>query len=86
MLFYGRSNVFQLQFVFIPFSDNKIMGEKSPNYFIESEIPGRILKYNPNIKIVILLCEPAARVFSDYTHFHRNIAKNSAFKLLGNGI
>jgi hypothetical protein len=68
------------------FLENKLIGDKSPNYFIESEIPGRILKYNPNSKIVILLCEPAARAFSDYSHFHRNIANNNPYQLLGKRI
>ena len=62
------------------------MGERSPNYFVEKKIPRRIKMYNENAKIVLMLCEPAARAYSDYTHFTTNIQdqeKNPQHRLLG---
>jgi len=44
------------------FDSIKIIGERSPNYFVESKIPRRIREYNPNIKVVLLLCEPSDRL------------------------
>ena len=44
------------------------MFEKSPNYFESLWIPRLIHQYNPNIKIVIVTCDPAARAFSDFKH------------------
>ena len=66
------------------FDEHKIIGEKSPNYFIESDIPLRIRQYNPRMKIVVLLCEPSARAFSDFVHFEANAQRQSqSTKLLG---
>ena len=53
-------NIFK-NFTMKHFDAEKLVGEKSPNYFLESKIPWRIREYNPNIKIVMLLCEPSDR-------------------------
>ena len=60
-----------------------IVGERSPNYLIESAIPSRIKKYNPNIKVVIMVCEPAARAYSDFIHFSTTSTSRPDTKLLG---
>ena len=66
------------------FDKKKIIGEKSPNYFIESRIPKRIRQYNPNAKVIMVLCEPSSRAYSDYVHFEKNAKFQSRqTKLLG---
>ena len=64
------------------FDEKILVGEKSPNYFVETQVPKRIREYNPNAKIIILVCEPGARVLSDFAHFQRQLAKNTPHQMM----
>ncbi|MBD3275388.1 MAG: sulfotransferase [Candidatus Marinimicrobia bacterium] len=58
---------------FQPNSDNEIIGESTPVYMYWRTAPQRIWKYNPNIKIIIILRNPIERAFS---HWNMNKQKN----------
>jgi len=46
--------------------------EMNPHYFyaLPESIPEDILQVNPKTKIVLVLCEPAARAYSCFVHFN----------------
>jgi hypothetical protein len=46
--------------------DEKIVGEKTPNYCYFEEIPTKIAELNPNCKIIMCVREPVARAYSEY--------------------
>ena len=45
--------------------------EASPNYLVFPEAMRRIKKYNPRIKIIIILRNPTERAFSAWNHFRK---------------
>lgn len=49
---------------------NKICGDKSPNYCLDSEYSAKeIYKYYPDVKLIFLLRNPITRAYSAYNHF-----------------
>lgn len=42
--------------------------DKTPSLLTDSTIPPRVYAYNPNVKIIVILCEPAHRTLSHYLH------------------
>ena len=48
--------------------DFKKLGIKRPNYFGKDEVPLRIFKNNPNIKLILVLRNPIERAISAYFH------------------
>lgn len=53
---------------FTPSSKKRKQGTFSTNTFFDPEAPERIHKYNPNIKLIIILRNPAERLYSHYLH------------------
>ena len=47
-------------------SNKKLVGEKSPSYCYLQYAIDRIYRYNPSIKLILLLREPVSRTFSHY--------------------
>lgn len=47
---------------------NFLQGEASPYYLFHPHVPQRVLQYNPGMKIIILLRDPAQRAISHYKH------------------
>lgn len=45
-----------------------VVGEYSPTYLYCKKAPGRIKKYFPNVKIIVVLRDPVERAFSQYIH------------------
>lgn len=45
-----------------------VVGEYSPTYLYCKEAPKRIKKHFPNVKIIVVLRDPADRAFSQYIH------------------
>ncbi|MEM9347272.1 MAG: sulfotransferase [Planctomycetota bacterium] len=50
---------------------NQIRGIKRPNYLGEPEVPARISRHFPHIKIIAVLRNPVSRAISAYFHFLR---------------
>lgn len=49
-------------------NNEKIIGEVSPSYFYNSDVPRRAFEYNPNMKIVLSLRDPVKRMYSNHLH------------------
>ena len=49
-------------------TDKLIIGEKTPSYCVSQETIDKIYKYNPNIKLILILREPVSRAYSAYNH------------------
>ncbi|XP_070555526.1 heparan sulfate glucosamine 3-O-sulfotransferase 1-like [Ptychodera flava] len=57
----------------MPYSyPDQISMEKSPAYFITDDVPERIYKMDPSVKLLLIVRDPATRVLSDYTQTHTN--------------
>jgi [heparan sulfate]-glucosamine 3-sulfotransferase 5 len=53
----------------MPFSnENQITIEKTPAYFSDSKSSERVFALNPNMKIIVIVCDPVVRAVSHYTH------------------
>lgn len=46
----------------------KTVGEVSTSYFTDSDTPGRVFLYNPNMRIVLSLRDPIERAYSNHLH------------------
>ncbi|XP_070539082.1 heparan sulfate glucosamine 3-O-sulfotransferase 1-like [Ptychodera flava] len=56
-----------------PARDDQITVEKTPRYFVEPDVPGKIYKeFSPKTKIIIVACEPTKRAISDYVHTYKH--------------
>jgi hypothetical protein len=51
--------------------DNILRGEASVSYLFYKDVPNRIIEYNPNAKIIIMLRNPIDRAFSHYLMDYR---------------
>lgn len=51
-------------------SKHELIMEKTPVYFTSPiiDLPARIKKDLPNAKLILVLCDPVKRSYSDYTH------------------
>ena len=51
-------------------NDREKVIEKTPSYFMHppSELPERIYNILPEAKLLLMVCDPTPRVFSDYIH------------------
>uniref|UniRef100_A0A915IYB4 Sulfotransferase domain-containing protein n=1 Tax=Romanomermis culicivorax TaxID=13658 RepID=A0A915IYB4_ROMCU len=57
--------------------DVKILIEKTPAYFVQHKSINRVYKFNPDIKLILILRNPVERLISDYTQvFYSKMAKN----------
>ncbi len=65
--------------------DKDIVGEKTPNYMYDKDIPNKIFEINPKMKIIFLLRDPIERAYSHYWH-HRKAGrlKKSFYELIIN--
>ena len=52
------------------FADD-IVFEKTPDYLFDKDVPAAIKEFNPHTKIIVVLCDPVKRVFSDFLHMNR---------------
>nr|XP_018672475.2 heparan sulfate glucosamine 3-O-sulfotransferase 4-like [Ciona intestinalis] len=51
-------------------ASDKVKVEKTPHYYYTEpyDMAERMLKLNPNLKVFLILCEPAARAYSCFVH------------------
>lgn len=55
----------------MPLSNNiQVVMEKTPAYFDHTpyNMPEKMKSSIPNVKLILVVCEPVARAFSDYVH------------------
>ena len=55
----------------MPFiKEGQLTMEKTPSYFYGTSVPDRIRENEPHAKLILTLCDPVTRSFSDYVHEH----------------
>ncbi|MDE0360904.1 MAG: sulfotransferase domain-containing protein [Rhodospirillaceae bacterium] len=60
---------------------NKVLtGEASPYYLVHPLAPGRVRRFNPAMKLIVVLRDPIARAWSHYRHEVRRGIENLSFK------
>ena len=72
-LYYGKKRIDTLDKYHSLFKRHNITlrGEASVSYLFYEDVPQRIIKYNPNAKIIIMLRNPIERAFSHYLMDYR---------------
>lgn len=64
---YDRGDTwYENQFAAAP--EDCIRGECSPTYFFSSDAAERAYKYNPEMRLIVVLRDPVARAFSNHLH------------------
>ena len=58
----------------------KIIGERTPSYFYDYEVPNRVKKIVPKVKLIFLFRNPVDRAYSDYWHHVRWGAETRPFQ------
>lgn len=53
---------------FKEYDNQKLIGEKTPAYFFEEEIPERVKKHLPDVKLIFIFRNPIKRAYSHYWH------------------
>ncbi|CAH1799973.1 unnamed protein product [Owenia fusiformis] len=57
----------------MPYSSAEdIVLESCPYYFSSKEVPETMYKFNPNLKLLLIVCDPIQRLFSRYTDMKLN--------------
>jgi len=54
-----------------PTLEGQVTMEKTPSYFVTKEVPERVYKMNPSIKLLVVVRDPVTRAISDYTQASR---------------
>ena len=68
----------------MPYSyDNDVTIEKSPDYFVFPLVPELIHKWNPNVKLILILREPITRAISQFVQLASQWEKNITLKETG---
>src|SRR5262249_848442 len=65
---------------FDPLPDGRGLGEKSANYLESSEVPKRICRAVPRVKLVFLLRNPVDRAYSNYLWSRQNGLEIESFE------
>jgi len=72
MLYYGKNRIDTIEKYHALFQqENVLRGDASVSYLFYEDVPKKIIKYNPNAKIVIMLRNPIDRAFSHYLMDYR---------------
>jgi len=64
---------------FSPSRKHKLIGEASPIYMYWEKVPERIFKYNPNMKLIVLLRNPIERAYSQWNMMRLNGDEDLSF-------
>ncbi|XP_070531269.1 heparan sulfate glucosamine 3-O-sulfotransferase 3B1 isoform X2 [Cardiocondyla obscurior] len=63
-----------------PTLSGQITMEKTPSYFITSEVPKRVKHMNPGMKLIVVARDPVTRAISDYTQVKSKRRKMPRFE------
>jgi len=61
-------------------SHHKCIGEITPRYLVIPEVPERIHKFFPDIKLIVILRNPVDRAYSQYQFFVRDGNEKKSFR------
>lgn len=59
---------------------DQLLFEKTPEYIFIPEAPERIFRFNPDIKMILLLRDPVERAFSGWNHFFRYFSSEKGYE------
>lgn len=62
-----------------PTLEGQVTMEKTPSYFVTKEVPERVFKMNPSVKLLIVVRDPVSRAISDYTQASRYYNNHNIF-------
>jgi hypothetical protein len=65
---------------FKDFSDQKIGFDISPMYFLDENTPDRLLKFNKDIRVILIIREPVEWIFSLYFQMQKKTFKTLDFE------
>ena len=67
-MYYGKNRIDTIEKYHSLFSENNFIlrGEASVSYLFYEDVPRKIISYNPDAKIIIMLRDPIERAFSHY--------------------
>lgn len=65
---YEKKSIHDLNSIISELDFNKVIGFKRPSYLLYHEAPSRIIKYNKDIKLIVILRNPIDRFMSAYFH------------------
>ncbi len=71
---------YQAQLNFKLKKDNLLIGEATPYYFFHPLVPQRVAQLFPDVKLIVLLRNPAQRAFSNYKHNTRTGKEKLSFE------
>lgn len=60
--------------------DTQITIEKTPGYFITKDVPKRISKMSPSVKLIVVVRDPVTRAISDFAQIASKSTKPQAFE------
>jgi hypothetical protein len=66
---YGRSNLKDLESLFLHIRPNSLRGIKRPDYLARPEVPKRVKYHVPEAKLIVALRHPAKRAISAYYYY-----------------
>ncbi|MBP0018242.1 MAG: sulfotransferase domain-containing protein [Cyanobacteria bacterium SBLK] len=73
---YAKKNSFNEYHSFFPLPYRipckNILFEATPRYLYHPKVPERLYQYNPNLKLIIILRDPAYRALSAWTMYHHH--------------
>lgn len=76
----GKPDYSKYHAFFSPKKTHKVLGEATPIYMYWNESPKRILQYNPEMKIIIILRNPIERAYSHWNMERSRNADNLPFR------
>lgn len=77
---WNRKDIDWYRSLFVNECENKICGEKAPNYTIHSGYSAsEISKHYPDVKLIFLLRNPITRAYSAYNHFTQMLPHSKDF-------
>ncbi|KAI1727600.1 sulfotransferase domain-containing protein [Ditylenchus destructor] len=56
---------------------DQVVVEKTPAYFTNSQVPRRVLDFDPTLKIIIIVRDPLLRLISDFTQVYYTKIENN---------
>lgn len=56
-------------------SESQITIEKTPKYLVDEQVPRRVYRMNPHIKLIVVFRDPVERAISEYVQHKQNILK-----------
>lgn len=76
---YARGESWYREFFPVDRDGFTALGEVTPSYFSDPDVPARIRKLDPDMRLMALLRDPVARIWSAYHHLRRVSGETRSF-------